>query len=63
MDREYIKINKPSLLPNYTHHLRELNDDLWKNWVFYHLLSFYKNYNKTDLNQLIQLELQKNTHE
>lgn len=59
MDREYIKINKPSLLPNYTHCLREFDDDLWKNWIFYHLLLFYKNYNKSDLKQLIQIEQQK----
>jgi hypothetical protein len=56
MDREYIKINKPSPLPNYNNHLRELHDDLWKKWVFYHLLSFYRNCNKADLNQIIQLE-------
>ncbi len=57
--REYIRIGKPTPLSTNTHHLKDLNDDDWKNLVFYHLLSFYKNYNQQQINKTIQLELKK----
>ena len=34
MEREYIKIKKPSPLPDYINHLKELDDAEWKNWGF-----------------------------
>lgn len=59
MMREYIKIKKPSSLPSYTHHLIELDDSLWKEWVNFHLLSFYKKYDKEELKELINIESKK----
>lgn len=59
MNRDYIKIKRPSPLPNYTHHLRELDDDFWKSWVFFHLLSLFKNYDKNALRQITEEEKKK----
>jgi len=59
MEREYIRINKPSPLPNYIHLLKELDDDFWKKWVFYHLLTFYQNYNIIELKEKIVNERNK----
>jgi len=59
MEREYIRIEKPSPLPNYIHLLKELDDDFWKKWVFYHLLTFYKNYNNIELKEKIKNERKK----
>lgn len=59
MEREYIKIKKPSPLPSYTHHLKELNDGEWKNWIFYHLLKFYRFHDSKDLLCKIENERKK----
>ena len=59
MEREYIRINKPSPLPNYTPLLKELGDDFWKEWVFYHLLTFYQNYDSIELKEKIENERKK----
>lgn len=59
MEREYIKIKKPSPLPNLTHLLNDLDDDFWKKWIFFHLLSFYKTYDKSSLLSKIVIEKEK----
>ncbi len=59
MAREYIKITIPSPLPNYIPHLKELDDSLWKKWVFYHLLKFYQNYDSVELKQKVEREREK----
>ncbi|WP_333597774.1 hypothetical protein [Chryseobacterium flavum] len=56
MEREYIKINRPSPLPNYLPHLKELDDIFWKKWIFYHLLTFYQSYDSAELKQKIEKE-------
>jgi hypothetical protein len=59
MEREYIKNTKPSPLPNYTHSLKNLDDEFWKKWVFYHLLTFYQNYDRAELLEKIKTERKK----
>ncbi len=59
MEKEYIKIKKQSPLPNLISNQRELNDDIWKDLVFYYLLTFYKDYDKTELKSLIEAERNK----
>lgn len=59
MEREYIRINKPSSFPNYTTLLKELDDIFWKKWVFYHLLTFYQNYDSIELKEKIENERKK----
>ena len=56
MDREYIKIKKPPPFSIDRNVLKTLDDDFWKNWIFYHLLSFYKNYDSVELKQKIEKE-------
>ena len=56
MEREYIRIKKPAPLPFDTRQLKTLDDEFWKNWVFYHLLSFYQNYDSEELKDKIQVE-------
>lgn len=59
MEREYIRISRPSPLPNYMHLLKELDDEFWKKWVFFHLLTFYRNYDSVELKQKIETEREK----
>lgn len=58
--REYIKI-PPSKLPVncFTQELRELDDKFWKNEIFHHLLSFYKNHDSKELKDKIEQEKKK----
>ncbi|NGF75257.1 hypothetical protein G5B10_05155 [Fluviicola sp. SGL-29] len=57
MEREYIRIKRPSLpFPKNTDYLKTLDDEYWKNWVFYYLLDFYKNYDCADLKSKIEEE-------
>lgn len=56
MEKEYIKINKPSRMSTCTNVLRKKDDKFWKEHVFFHLLSFYKNYDKTKLSERIATE-------
>jgi hypothetical protein len=53
MNRDYIKIGKTRILPDSTNRQRELENNDWKELVFYHLLTFYKSYNQDKLQQLI----------
>lgn len=60
MEREYIKIKKPShQFPKNTDRLKTLDDVFWKNWVFYFMLDFYKNYDNADLKSRIEEEQKK----
>lgn len=59
MEREYIRISRPSPLPNYMPLLKELDDEFWKKWVFFHLLTFYQNYDSVELKQKIKTEREK----
>lgn len=56
MEREYIKIPKSSPMPNSVSDLKELSDEVWKNEIFHHLLSFYQNYDRKELHQKIEHE-------
>lgn len=58
-NREYIKIPKSYPLPNFVSDLKELDDEVWKNQIFHHLLSFYKNYDALDLKEKIEEERKK----
>ena len=60
MEREYIKIPKSSPMPNSVSDLKELSDEVWKNEIFHHLLSFYQNYDSKELKEKIEQE-RKNT--
>ncbi|WP_319591707.1 hypothetical protein [uncultured Draconibacterium sp.] len=56
-NREYIRVKKPdSPFPLSTNILRERTDQFWKCWVFYHLFSFYKEYDSINLRNIIQQE-------
>lgn len=59
MEREYIKIPKSSPISDYApiSGLKKLNDEYWKNEIFHHLLSFYKNYDRKKLKRKIEKEI------
>ncbi len=57
--REYIKIPKSSPMPVSVLELKELSDDVWKNEIFHHLLSFYQNYDSKELKDKIEQEKKK----
>lgn len=59
MEREYIKIPKPSRLSSYVPELKELSDEVWKNEIYHHLLSFYQNYDSKELKEKIEIEKEK----
>ena len=56
MEREYIRIKKPAPPPNDIRQLKTLDDEFWKNWVFYYLLDFYKNYDSAELKSKVEEE-------
>jgi len=56
MKREYIKIPKSSSLSSFVPELKKLSDDVWKNEIFHHLLSFYQNYDSKELKDKIEIE-------
>ncbi|WP_441902642.1 hypothetical protein [Pedobacter psychrotolerans] len=59
MEKGYIKIKRPHPIPDYTHHLKSLDDRFWKNWIFFHLLTFYSTHNNEVLKDRIQKEKQR----
>ncbi len=59
MEREYIRIKKPSSLPVNTNSLKKLDNEFWKGHVFFHILSFYKNFDRAALKSTIQVEQSK----
>lgn len=57
MEREYIKISKPSSpFHTDTNVLKTLDSAFWKKWIFYHILLFYKNFDKVQINKIIATE-------
>lgn len=59
MEREYIKIPKSSPIFDASLEPKVLNDEFWKNEIFHHLLSFYKNYDRIWLSKKIKQEKSK----
>jgi hypothetical protein len=59
MGREYIKIKKSAPLPGNISNLRDLSDETWRGIVFYHLISFYKKCNLSEIKDKIEKEKQK----
>jgi|TARA_R100000501_G_C2628912_1_gene123305 hypothetical protein len=59
MDREYIRIPKPSSLSSLVPELKELSDEVWKNEIFHYLLLFYKNLDIEELHAKIESERNK----
>ena len=59
MAREYIKTPKSSPMSYYLPELKELSDEVWKNEIFHHLLSFYQNYDSEELKEKIEREKKK----
>jgi hypothetical protein len=59
MEREYIRIKKPAPLPFDTRQLKTLDDEFWKNWVFYYLFHFYQNFDSIELKTKIEQEKKK----
>lgn len=57
MNREYIRVKKPAKpIPFDTRYLKKLDDEFWKNWIFYYLLDFYKTYDSDKLKVIIENE-------
>lgn len=60
MNREYIRIKKPThTFPSDTNLLKKLDDNFWIEWIIYFLVSFYKTYDKDELNKIIKEEEKK----
>lgn len=60
MEREYIRVKKPTTpFPFDTRQLKNLDDEFWKGWVFYYLLDFYKNHDNIELKSKIEVEKKK----
>lgn len=60
MNREYIRIEKPQIkLPYDTRLLKKLDDEVWKDYIFYYLLLFYKKCDRTEIKSIIDNERKK----
>lgn len=57
--KEYIKLPKVEELPDSRSTLRELNDADWKNFIFFHLLQFYREVDNSEIVGLIGKEQSK----
>ena len=56
MQREYIRLPKREILPDSSKKKRALTDDFWINLIHYHLLKFFKEYDRNELKALIASE-------
>jgi hypothetical protein len=56
MEKEYIRIKKPPPFSADRNVLKTLDDGFWKNWIFYHLFLFYKNFDREVLKHKIEQE-------
>ena len=61
--KSYIKLPKTKALSDSSIRKRQLSDDDWKNYIFYHILQYYKNVNNKDIQALIKKEIDKPNHE
>ena len=61
MEREYIKLPKPSPFPSDIRQMKVLDDAVWKNEIFHHLLSFYQNHDSKELKNKIENEKKKSS--
>lgn len=59
MGREYIRLPKSAPFPFDIRQMKVLDDDVWKNEIFYHLLSFYQNFDSNELKEKIKREKEK----
>ena len=57
--KEYIKLPKIEELSDSRSRLRELSDADWKNYIFFHLLQFYREVDNNEIIELIGKEKQK----
>lgn len=54
MGKEYFKLDKPKgIFPVNNDLLKKLDDEFWKNWIFYHLLNFYNRDDKKEIKKII----------
>ncbi|MDR2147394.1 MAG: hypothetical protein LBE91_13140 [Tannerella sp.] len=59
MEREkgYVNNPVPSIpFPSLIEEMLELEDNIWKSWIFHYLLLFYEKYNRAELKQKIENE-------
>lgn len=60
MERDYIRVKKPKTPLRFDiRQLKVLDDEVWKAWVFYYLLDFYKNHDRDELKSKIETEKKK----
>jgi hypothetical protein len=52
-NRLYVKVPKTISLPDSSTKKRKINNVVWKNNIFSHLLNFYKNYNPLEIRSII----------
>ena len=57
--KEYIRLPRTRILPDKRSEMRKLSDDVWKNFIFHHLLRFYKKADLKKIKILIQDEKKK----
>jgi len=57
--KEYIKLPKVEKLSDSRNKLRELSDTEWKNYIFFHLLQFYREVDNNEIVELIGKKKQK----
>lgn len=58
-NREYVKTGKFLSLPDSSIAKRKMNNDIWKSQVFFHLLHFYKSYDASEIEEIINAEKNK----
>ncbi|MCD4694914.1 MAG: hypothetical protein K8S16_01640 [Bacteroidales bacterium] len=54
--KSYIKLPEIGPMPDSRNELRKLSDDIWKKYVFFFILKYYKEVNKTEVVAIIENE-------
>jgi hypothetical protein len=61
--KSYIKLTEIKSLPDSSIQKRQLSDDVWKNYIFFIILKYYKDINKNEVFLLIQKEILTKPHQ
>lgn len=57
--KEYIKLPKTNVMSDSKMKLRKIDDAEWKNYIFFHLLQYYRTVDNNEIRTLIERELNK----
>jgi len=58
-DKKHIILPKTEKMPDSRRQLRTFHDDVWKDYIFFHILQFYKKIDSAEVIKLVEKEKEK----